>query len=358
MRSTTASGEPPIHVDRKQAQARLRPACGWLALSLLVAFPGLGPGLAAQDGGALETLRTEMQRLSEPADGVVGYAAVHVESGRSVVLSEGVRFPMASTYKVPIALQLLHRVDQGELRLDSMIVLGPEDLHPGSGTLSSDLFNDPGVALSVRNLLELMLLISDNSATDLCLVLAGGREAVNSRMETLGVSGVRVDRPTSKLIADWLGVEGVPQSGEVTPDEFDRLLEDTPQAQREAGAEAFSTDPQDTSTPEGMADLLGIAWRGEALSTSSTDLFWDIMRRVQTGTGRLKGRLPEGTVVAHKTGTIGATTNDVGVVYLPDDAGHVITVAFVKDSGVPIPERERVIAEITRTVHDFFLFVR
>jgi beta-lactamase class A len=60
--------------------------------------------------------------------------------------------------------------------------------------------------------------------------------------------------------------------------------------------------------------------------------------------------------VGHKTGTIGKTTNDVGYIYLPDEAGHVITVVFVKDSELEVPEREQVIAQIARAVYDYFLF--
>jgi len=66
--------------------------------------------------------------------------------------------------------------------------------------------------------------------------------------------------------------------------------------------------------------------------------------------------LPEVTVVAHKTGTIGGTTNDVGIITLPDGAGHVIVTAFVKDSTRPVPEREKAIAEVARAAHDYFLF--
>ena len=80
------------------------------------------------------------------------------------------------------------------------------------------------------------------------------------------------------------------------------------------------------------------------------------MLRVQTGEGRIKGVLPPGTDVAHKTGTIGGTTNDVGYVYLPDAAGHVVTVVFVKNSARPIPAREAAIAQISRAIYDYFLF--
>jgi beta-lactamase class A len=82
----------------------------------------------------------------------------------------------------------------------------------------------------------------------------------------------------------------------------------------------------------------------------------DIMRRCRTGEARLRGLLPEGTEIAHKTGTIGGTANDVGIITLPDNAGHVVIAAFVKSSQKEVPARERAIAEIARAVHDFFLF--
>jgi beta-lactamase class A len=92
------------------------------------------------------------------------------------------------------------------------------------------------------------------------------------------------------------------------------------------------------------------------LSPESTDLLLDIMKRCRTGEGRLKGILPGGTEVAHKTGTIGRTLNDVGIITLPNGAGHVIVAAFVKASSRPESERERAIAEAARAAHDYFLF--
>ncbi len=114
---------------------------------------------------ALQRLEREIARLSTVSGGVVGVTAIHLETGRRVSMNGTERFPMASTFKVPIAVQLLTRVDKGEVKLDQMIDIKQSDLHPGSGTLA-DLINKGGLALSVRNLMELMLLISDNSATD------------------------------------------------------------------------------------------------------------------------------------------------------------------------------------------------
>lgn len=79
---------------------------------------------------------------------------------------------MASTFKVPLAVQLMRRVDAGEISLDQLHEMRPSDYHPGSGKLTPKM-NYPGVVLSLRMLMELMLQISDNSATDILLEYAG-----------------------------------------------------------------------------------------------------------------------------------------------------------------------------------------
>jgi beta-lactamase class A len=303
---------------------------------------------------ALGRLEREIARLSQNSGGVVGATMIHIESGRRVTLNGGERFPMASTYKVPIAVQLLAKVDKGELKLEQMVDIKQSDFHPGSGTLA-DLFNKSGVALSVRNLLELMLLISDNSATDVCLRLAGGAESVTARMRSLGIEGIKVSGSTAEMIAAWVGVQ-LPPEEKLTPQVFDQLYATTTKASRDEAEKRFNVDPRNTSTPDGMADLLVKIHRKELHKADTAELLLDIMRRCRTGEARLKGVLPANTVVAHKTGTIGGTTNDVGILTLPDNAGHVAIAVFVKSSEKEVPARERVIAEIARAAHDFFLF--
>ena len=327
-----------------------------LGAILLVALPAaVTPARAAQQDPGLPRLERELTRLAALAGGRVGVGAVHLPTGREVYLNADERFPMASSYKVPIAVQLLTRVERRELRLDTMIALRPSDLHPGSGTLT-ELFDDPGVILSLRNLIELMLLISDNSATDLVLRLAGGPGAVTARMSGLRLDGIRVDRPTVSLIADWVGVQRLPPETELTPAMFRDLTRDLPDSVRARAAETFNRDPRDTATPRAMSALLARLWRREILRDSSTALLLDIMRRSTTGAGRIRGMLRPDVEVAHKTGTIGGTTNDVGIMTLPDDAGHVAVAVFVKESELDVEERERAIAHMARAIYDYFTF--
>ncbi len=336
----------------------------WITAALMVILTSSGLASAQTDvttssrgvaDSQLPRLEGEIARLAKGAGGAVGVSAIHLETNRRVLLNGSERFPMASTYKVPIAVQLLTRVDKGELRLDQLIQLQQRDLHPGSGTLT-DLFNQPGIALSVRNLLELMMLISDNSATDVCLRLAGGPEAVTARMRAVGINGIDVNRSTVRLIADWAGVTKLPPESEWAPTLFTKLSEGIKPEEKKAAAAKFDADPRDTATPEAITTLLERIYRKDLLKPESAELLLDIMRRCRTGEARLKGMLPLGTEVAHKTGTIGGTTNDVGIITLPENAGHVAITVFVKASEKEVSARERIIADIARAVHDFFLF--
>lgn len=308
-----------------------------------------------------ERLRTELARLSDLSGGKLGVTAIHLETGKTISQNGSEAFPMASSYKIPIAVQLLSRVDSGKLNLEQLIPFQYRDLHIGSGMIAERFdwpgAGSPGVALSVRSLLELMLLISDNSATDKCLELAGGPAQVNACMRRLGISGIRVDRPTSWLIADWLGVPW-PENAAHPRQAFDSLEKKISLQQQEENSRKFDADPRDTSTPDAMAALLSRIHNDQVLSSPSRLLLNDILMRCETGATRLKGALPPGTPVRHKTGTIGMTTNDVGIITLPGDGGHVVVAAFVKSSEKPIADRETAIAQVTRLLFDHFVLNR
>ena len=302
---------------------------------------------------SLRRLEREIARLAKSAGGTMGVSAVHVESGRSVSFNGTERFPMASTYKIPIAVQLLYRVDQGEVKLDQMIALTPSDIRP-NGTIRS-LLSKPGLSLSVRNLLELVLLVGDNSAADVLLRIAGGPQAVTARMKALGVENLDVNRPIINVLADSVGIR-LPPEQEWTPELLDKLYEETTPEGRMAARAKWELDTRDTSTPNAMAALLVRIQRKDLLKPESAELLLDGILRNQDGDTRLKGMLPPETVVAHKMGTVGRTTNDVGIITLPDNAGHVAIAVFVKSSDREMAEKERAIAQVTRAIYDYFLF--
>ena len=141
-----------------------------------------------------------------------------------------------------------------------------------------------------------------------------------------------------------------------SPARYDSLAKLSSPEKREASYMAFENDPRDTSTPEAMTLLLTKLYTQPILKPGSKTLLLDIMKRCETGLARLKGALPPDTEVLHKTGTIGLTASDVGIITLPDNAGHIAISVFVKSSKKSGVMRERTIAEVTRTIYDYFLF--
>jgi beta-lactamase class A len=331
-----------------------------LLLSLLAIAPAWHPSEAASDDEqtyltAQGRFEQELSRLARSTGGTVGIAAIHIESGRRVSLHGDERFPMASTYKIPIAVQLLTRVEKGEISLGDMIEVKASDLHLGTGTLAG-LLNQPGVILSVRNLLELMLVVSDNSATDLLLRLAGGPEAVTSHIAAMGITGIDVSRSTLQMIADRSGFD-LPPEEDWTLETLQNLETKASDDSRRAAVRRFEADRRDTSTPDAMVLLLECIYHGSLLKPETTDLLLGIMSRCRTGEGRLKGLLPPKTAVAHKTGTFaGSVVDDVGILTLPDGGGHVAVAVFMKSPEADDAESGRAIAHISRAIYDFFLF--
>ena len=105
-----------------------------------------------------------------------------------------------------------------------------------------------------------------------------------------------------------------------------------------------------------MLELLLAIDSGKILSEKSREFLLGVMSRTRTGGGRLRGLLPKGTPVAHKTGTIGGVANDVGFVTLPDGRRFAIAV-FTKSSTTSEADRDRAIAEVTRVLYDFYYWI-
>ena len=172
----------------------------------------------------LKGLEQELLRLGALSGGKMGIGVIHLETDQRLYINNKERYPLASTYKVPIAVQLLKRVENGEITLNDMTDVQPKDQHPGSGILS-DLLVAPGVKLSLRNQLELMMIISDNSATDICLSAAGGSKKIKRLLKKHKIRDMSIDRPTIGIIGDWLGIklEGGANSNQAMNEKYNAL---------------------------------------------------------------------------------------------------------------------------------------
>jgi uncharacterized iron-regulated protein len=160
---------------------------------------------ASQSASArMEKLERQIKNLLRDAEGEVGIAVKHIESGQEFELAGRASYPMASVFKVPVLVELMAQIKEGKLTLDDEVGIQKPDQHLGSGLLSS--LTAPGIKLSVRNLINLMMLISDNSATDLILAKVGA-DNVNRRLRELGIEGISVDRSCQELIMDFVGLD-------------------------------------------------------------------------------------------------------------------------------------------------------
>ena len=309
----------------------------------------------------MNRVEQELARIASETRATTGLSAIHIESGESVSLNGSEPFVMASTYKVAIAVRMLNLVNQGEASLDELIDIKAEDFSPGSGVLTRFL-GEGGLQVSIRNLLSVMLRLSDNTASHLILRCAGGPESVTTYLRAKGIVDLRVDRSSKEILSDYAGVRGALADAQWSIEQFRTLARAVNQPARRAAQDALMADPRDTCTPAAMASLLAMIQRGEIVSEQSRDLLLAMLSRCKTGPARLKGMLPPKTFAAHKTGTLGANRanviNDVGIIRLPKDRGHVAIAVFIQGQRRPRALYERVIAQLGRCIYDYFTLIK
>lgn len=293
--------------------------------------------------------------MCKAIDGTVGVCAKHLESGRKIELHAHDSFPLASVVKLPIVLQVLYLYDTGKLSLDQMVEIHPEDLRPGRNNLIATLIH-PGISLSIRNLMELMLVTSDNTAADVLLNVVGGPEAVNDRMQALHVRGIYINRSLKQVMLDRLGLAAMSDEA-WSLSNFFKHFQAQSQESRSSAIYEFDQDQRDTAMPQAMVKLMECLHTQVGLSPESQAILYDHMKRCQTGENRLKGMLPLDTAILHKTGAFpDGITNDVGLIDLPDNNGHIAIAVFIKSSSKPTSDCEQVIAQIARSVYDYYQY--
>jgi beta-lactamase class A len=257
--------------------------------------------------------------------GELGVSVLHIESGQRIAHRGDERFPMQSVYKFPIAMVMLHDIDRGLFSLQDTIAILPKEYIPRSGhSPLRDQFPN-GVQIPLQEVLAYNISQSDGTACDVLLRLLGGTAAVDNRVHRFGSDSIAI--ATTEMV---------------------QVANDTIQY-------------RNWSTPNGMNELLVVFQSEEYLSDESSELLKEMMS-VSTPwfDRRIKGRLPQGTPVAHKTGTAGTynglnrATNDVGIISLPNGE-HLAVSVFVKDSRDQHSAREEAIARVARAAYDFWL---
>ena len=300
-----------------------------------------------------DSLGAELRKITRRVGHEIGVTAVHLETGARISFNGDRPFPMASVSKLPMAIEFLRRVDAGEIDLSEDLVVPTTDFRAGYSPLAS-WSGGRDERATVDSLFRLMIEVSDNTATDVILRMAGGPERVTGLLRDLGIRDMRVDRSEARTFADLSGIPDTVPESDLSRWAYFRMRDALPENVRQQARLRFGDDPRDTSTPDAMVDLLARIHAGEGLSPDSREYLLAAMQASRSGPRRLKGLLPAGTPVAHKTGTIAAAINDVGIITLPGESGHVAIAVFVYTFHRTEWRRERTIAEVARLVYDHF----
>jgi len=256
-----------------------------------------------------------LQEIAARVDGVMGYAVLDITSGDRFGHLERDVFPTASTIKLAIVYELFKQVDEGKLKLDQTITLDRKHAVGGSGVLVA--MGTP--TLSIRDYATLMVMLSDNTATNVLIDLTG-MDNVTRRMAGLGLHATKLRRRMIDLAAAKRGDENVS-----TPAEIVRLLEAL-----YGPAEAGSRQPQNLSA----------ASRDEAIA---------LLKKPKTS--RLRRGLPSGIEAADKPGELEGVRVDAGIVFAKNRP-YILCVmtTYLKED----EEGERAIEDASRAAYDYF----
>lgn len=269
-------------------------------------------------------LRKQILEITKPVKGIVGVSILGLESRDTLSYNGKARLVMQSVMKFPIALTVLHLVDTGKLTLDQMVHITKRDLPKDTYSPLRDKFPKGDIDMSVSDLLGYMVPLSDNNACDILLKLIDGTQHVQNYMLQLGIRGIAVRASEADMASNW------------------------------------DLQYTDWCKPGEITKLLDMFYSNKILTKGSTDFLYKLMVQTSTGPNQLKGLLPAGTIVAHKTGLSGTNdaglspaTNDVGIITLPNGK-HIAIAVFVCNSTDDKATRDAVIAKIAKAAFDYY----
>lgn len=284
------------------------------ALALLLILLAAAATLHAQETlqSALHTkLEARLANTADHLDGVMGYAIKDLSTGETFSRLPDTVFPQASSIKLTVLLELMRQAQDGKLSLDEKHTLLRREMTQGDTEPILTMLGDGTVTLTLRDLAKFMVVLSDNTATNI-LIDRLGMDNINSGIIRLGLHETKLRRHMIDLDAAKKGNENV-------------------------------------STPRDMLTLLEKVNSGQALDATHTKEYFDLLRLPKDS--EFHKALPEDVSIADKPGTLEGVRCDTGLIDIP---GHPfimsVTTAYVArgDDG------ERAVEEVARLAYDYF----
>lgn len=288
--------------------------------------------------------------------GKTGIAVQRIDGEWALSQRGGELFPQQSVSKLWVAMSILDAVDNGRVRLDQKVRIGPEDLVVFHQPLANRVRAEGSVSMSVRELIETAITQSDNLANDSLLRTVGGPNAVRAFISKKDLGSIRFG-PGERLLQS--GTAGLTwQQSYSVGRNFQAARSALPAATRKAAMDNYLANPVDGASPAAIASALTRLARGSLLSHDSTDFLLGVMSRTKSGPQRLKAGLPAGWTFVHKTGTgqdlngLTAGYNDIGIATAPDGTRYAIVVMMGTTTS-SIPARMALMQAVSGAVAEF-----
>lgn len=274
-----------------------------------------------------DLLRKKIEQIVSGKNAVVGVSIIGNDGKDTLSLHGDKHFPMQSVFKFHIALAVLSEIDKGKLSLDQKIAISKDELLPKDFWSPLRDENPNGGSFTIKELIQYSVSHSDNTACDILIRLIGKPKTVEEYIKKSGIQNIQITFNEEEMQAKWENMF------------------------------------QNWTTPKAASETLRLFYenKNNLLSEASYDFFWKTNKETTTGKNRIKGQLPEETIVAHKTGWSGtnketgitAAVNNIGIVFLPNGEYFVISV-FVSDSMESFDTNEKIIADIAKATYDFY----
>jgi beta-lactamase class A len=265
----------------------------------------------ARTGGGFGQLQAALRGIEAARGGRLGVAVLDSASGEAAGHRATERFPLTSTFKLLVAGAVLAEVDSGRMRLEDRIRYGRDELVTYSPITERHAGAD---GMTVRQLCEATMTLSDNTAANLLLRRLGGPEGVTAWLRSIGDDVTRLDRWETAL------------------------------------NEARPGDLRDTTTPAAMLATMQRLTLGDVLSPGSRAQLVAWLRANRTGDARLRAGLPPGWQAGERTGTgPNGTSSDVGLVWPPGGA-PLLVAAYLTEGPADMATRDAALADVGAAV--------
>ncbi len=332
----------------------------------------------------LTKLRSEILKISRDVKGQLGLYMKHVESGKEISIEADKVFPLGSVFKIPVMIEAYRQVNEGLLSMDEKIKLENKHYCIGSGILQ---YLSPGLELTIRDLVTLMIIATDNTASEM-LWKRIGIQRVNMLIRELGLAKTSIylpwregflltmgkgpfkDTPVEEAGRKWKGFSDLDRMkilNEIDADFANLSIEDFRREYENLYGmkeeKKFRTQREydqvfdNLGTPREIGILLEKTLKGEVVSREASKEMLSMMMR-NLGSSTIPYYLSDDVVVASRSGVTAGSVNNAGIIYVNSNS-HIVLCVFFKRLGEKNPEKAQIAeAKIARLVYDHFSRVK